>query len=88
MVTAALGEPSEVTVEEPRSWPRPFAYDRLGLSVCRCQEVILICLQTWRDVVRLPAGRVGREASPGEPGHADVPESLARAVAPGSPTNP
>ncbi|MFD7915859.1 hypothetical protein ACFV30_34985 [Streptomyces sp. NPDC059752] len=78
-VTAALGEPWEVTIGKRRSWPRLFAYDDLELGVCRCQQVILICLQTWRDVVHLPIGLVGREAFPGKPDYADVTGSLDRA---------
>ncbi|WP_405691113.1 hypothetical protein [Streptomyces sp. NBC_00057] len=45
-VTAALGEPWEVVVGKRRSWLRLFAYGDLELSVCRCQKITLICLQT------------------------------------------
>ncbi|MFG3053563.1 hypothetical protein ACGFZP_21795 [Kitasatospora sp. NPDC048239] len=78
-VTEALGEPFEVLVEKRRSWPRLFAYGDLELSVCRCRKTILICLQTWRDVVELPAGLVGREAFPGRPEYAEVTGALDRA---------
>ncbi|MGV9266198.1 hypothetical protein ACWDRR_16220 [Kitasatospora sp. NPDC003701] len=78
-VTAALGEPWEVAVGERRSWPRLFAYGDLELSVCRCRKLILICLQTWRDVIGLPVGLVGRAKFPGQPGYADVIASLDRA---------
>lgn len=78
-VTAALGEPWEVTIGERRSWPRLFAYGDLELSVCRCRKVILICLQTWRDHIGLPAALVGRETLLGKPSYADVIASLDRA---------
>ncbi|MFJ9947672.1 hypothetical protein [Kitasatospora sp. NPDC091207] len=77
-VTAALGEPFEVVIGKRRSWPRLFAYGDLELSVCRCQKIILICLQTWRDVIDLPIGLVGRETFPGKIKYADVIESLDR----------
>ncbi|MEU8466077.1 hypothetical protein [Streptomyces sp. NPDC029003] len=77
-VTAALGEPWEVVIGKRRSWPRLFAYGDLELSVCRCQKITLICLQTWRDVIGLPAGLVGRERFPGQPEYADVIASLDR----------
>ncbi|MER5384403.1 hypothetical protein ABT040_29765 [Streptomyces sp. NPDC002688] len=75
-VTAALGEPFEVGVGKRRSWPRLFAHGDLELSICRCQKIIL---QTWRDVIELPVGLVGREAFPGNLKYADVIESLDRA---------
>ncbi|MFD7778864.1 hypothetical protein [Streptomyces sp. NPDC059753] len=78
-VTAVLGEPFEVVIGKRHSWPRLFAYGDLELSVCRCQEIFLICLQTWRDGIDLPAGLVGREAFPGNLTYADVIESLDRA---------
>ena len=78
-VTAVLGEPLEVVVGKRRSWPHLFAYGDLELSVCRCQKIILICLQTWRDVVELPVGLVGRETFPGRITYSDVTESLDRA---------
>lgn len=77
-VTAALGKPFEVVIGKRRSWPRLFAYGDLELSVCRCQKIILICLQTWRDVIDLPVGLVGREAIPGNLKYTDVIESLDR----------
>ncbi|MGV9567726.1 hypothetical protein [Streptomyces sp. NPDC003480] len=55
-ITAALGEPWEVTVGKRRSWPRLYAYGDLELTVCRCQKITLICLQTWRDVIDVPTG--------------------------------
>ncbi|MEU6242744.1 hypothetical protein [Streptomyces sp. NPDC047024] len=80
-VTAVLGEPREAFVERRRrrSWPRLFAYGDLELSVCRCQKITLICLQTWRDVIDLPVALVGREKFPGQPEYADVIASLERA---------
>ncbi|MFC8453082.1 hypothetical protein [Kitasatospora sp. NPDC057223] len=77
-VTAALGEPFEVVIGKRRSWPRLFAYGDLELSVCRCQKIILICLQTWRDVIDLPIGLVGRETFSSKIKYADVIESLDR----------
>jgi hypothetical protein len=78
-VTEALGEPFEVVVGKRRSWPRLFAYGDLELSVCSCHRVILICLQTWREVVELPVGLVDGQAFPGHPKYADVIEALDRA---------
>ncbi|WP_171165919.1 hypothetical protein [Streptomyces sp. I05A-00742] len=78
-VTAALGEPWEVEVGKRRSWPRLCAYGDLELSVCRCRKIAMICLQTWRDVIDLPAGLVGREKFPGQPQYADVTAALDRA---------
>ncbi|MFG2975625.1 hypothetical protein ACGFYY_21930 [Streptomyces sp. NPDC048331] len=79
-VTAALGQPWEVVVGKRRSWPRLFAYGDLEVSVCPCQKVILICLQTWRDVIDLPGGLVGgRESFPGRLEYTDVIDHLDRA---------
>ena len=59
-VTAAAGEPWDVgATSRQRKWPRLFAYGDLELSVCECRKVTLICIQTWRDVVELPASIVG-----------------------------
>ncbi|MEW1914473.1 hypothetical protein AB0442_39845 [Kitasatospora sp. NPDC085895] len=71
-VTEALGDPFEVVVGKRRSWPRLLAFGDLELSICRCQKIILICLQTWRDVVELPAGLVTEQTFPGHPKYADV----------------
>ncbi|MEU7164574.1 hypothetical protein AB0A70_07990 [Streptomyces morookaense] len=78
-VTEALGEPIEVSVGKRRSWPRLFAYGDLELSVCRCQKITLICLQTWRDVVELPAGLANKQMFPGRPKYVDVIAALDRA---------
>lgn len=75
-VTEALGEPFEVVVGKRRSWPRLFAYGDLELSVCRCRKVILICLQTWRDVVELPTGLAETQPFTGHPKYAEVIEAL------------
>ncbi|MFD8394318.1 hypothetical protein ACFV2N_35195 [Streptomyces sp. NPDC059680] len=77
-VTETLGEPFEVVVRKRRSWPRLFAYGDLELSVCRCQKIILICLQTWRDTVELPAGLVEKRSFTGHPKYAEVIEALGR----------
>lgn len=66
-VTEALGEPFEVVV------------GKLELSVCRCRKVVLICLQTWRDVIELPAGPADRQTLPGHPRYADLIAALDRA---------
>jgi len=59
-VTAAAGEPWDIgATSRQRKWPRLFAYGDLELSVCECRKVTLICIQTWRDVVELPASIVG-----------------------------
>lgn len=59
-VTGALGEPWDIgTMSRKRKWPRLFAYGDLELSVCHCRRVSLICVQTWRDVVELPASVAG-----------------------------
>lgn len=71
-VTEALGEPFEVVVGKRRSWPRLFTYGDLELSVCRCQKVVLICFQTWRDVIEIPAGPAYTQRFPGHPKYADV----------------
>ncbi|MFC1407505.1 MULTISPECIES: hypothetical protein [Streptacidiphilus] len=78
-VTQALGEPFEVAIGKRRSWPRLFAYGDLEISVCSCKKIIMVCLQTWRDVVDLPVGLVGRETFPGQPTYAEVTEALDRA---------
>ncbi|MFF7994560.1 hypothetical protein ACFZDG_32860 [Kitasatospora xanthocidica] len=78
-VTEALGEPFDVVVGKRRSWPRLLAYGDLELSVCRCQKITLTCLQTWRDVVELPTGLVGKQVFPGHPTYAEVAEALDRA---------
>ncbi|MBC3840618.1 hypothetical protein GXW82_11155 [Streptacidiphilus sp. 4-A2] len=78
-VAQALGEPFEVVIGKRRSWPRLFAYGDLEINVCSCKKIILVCLQTWRDVVDLPAGLLGRETFPGQPKYADVTEGLDRA---------
>ncbi|MFE4862796.1 hypothetical protein [Streptomyces sp. NPDC056670] len=78
-VTEALGEPFEVVVGKRRSWPRLFAYGDLELSVCRCQKVVLICFQTWRDVIELPAGLTDRQTFSGHPKYADLIAALDRA---------
>ncbi|MFF9983163.1 hypothetical protein [Streptomyces erythrochromogenes] len=78
-VTATLGEPWEVTIGNRRSWPRLFAYGDLELSVCRCRRVILICLQTWRDVIELSAGLAEGDTVPGGPTYAEVIGALDRA---------
>ncbi|WP_327425857.1 hypothetical protein [Streptomyces sp. NBC_01236] len=78
-VTEALGEPFEVVVGKRRSWPRLFTYGDLELSVCRCQKVVLICLQTWRDVIELPAALADRQTFPGHPKYADLIAALDRA---------
>ncbi|MER6734626.1 hypothetical protein [Streptomyces puniciscabiei] len=50
----------------------------LELSVCPCQKIILICLQTWRDTVELPAGLVEKRSFTGHPKYAEVIEALGR----------
>ncbi|MFF8974978.1 hypothetical protein [Streptomyces sp. NPDC014995] len=78
-VTETLGEPFEVVVGRRRSCPRLFAYGDLELSVCRCQKIILICLQTWRDVIELPACLANRQTFPGHPKYPDMIVALDRA---------
>ncbi|MEV0170490.1 hypothetical protein AB0I00_05090 [Streptomyces sp. NPDC050803] len=51
-ITAAFGEPRDTG--STTDWPRLFAYGDLELSVCRCRRVVLVCVQTWRDVIELP----------------------------------
>lgn len=87
-VTEALGEPFEVVIGKRRSWPRLFAYGDLEISVCSCKKIILVCLQTWRDVVDLPADLVGRGTFPGQPKYAEVTEALDRAGLPWQPCEP
>ncbi|MFB7222635.1 hypothetical protein [Streptomyces sp. NPDC056227] len=59
-VTTAFGEPRDVgTMSRRRKWPRLFAYGDLELSVCRCRKIVLICIQTWRDVIELPSSVPG-----------------------------
>ncbi len=61
-VTTAFGEPWDVgTMSRHQRWPRLFAYGDLELSVCRCRKIVLVCIQTWRDVIELPS------SAPGEP---------------------
>lgn len=68
-----------MVVAKHRSWPRLFAYDDLELSVCRCQKIFLICLQTRRDTVVLPEGLLEKRAFTGHPKYAEVIEALGRA---------
>lgn len=77
-VTTALGEPWDIgTMSRNRKWPRLFAYGDLELSVCRCRKVSLICIQTWRDVVELPASVVGGTGTlPAGLKHPDVVSAL------------
>ncbi|MGY1583186.1 hypothetical protein [Streptomyces sp. MN13] len=80
-VTAALGEPWDVgALSRNRKWPRLFVYGDLELSVCRCRKVSLICVQTWCDVVELPASVVGGTGIfPARLGHTDVFSALEKA---------
>ncbi|MGW0184731.1 hypothetical protein ACWDV7_03120 [Streptomyces sp. NPDC003362] len=80
-VTAALGEPWDVgALSRNRKWPRLFVYGDLELSVCRCRKVSLICVQTWRDVVELPASVVGGTGIfPARLRHTDVVSALEKA---------
>ncbi|MFE3119714.1 hypothetical protein [Streptomyces niveus] len=89
-VTAALGEPWDIgTMSRNRQWPRLFAYGDLELSVCRCREVSLICVQTWRDVVELPPALVGGTGTfPAGLKHADVVSALDKADCPWEPYAP
>ncbi|GHF37653.1 hypothetical protein [Streptomyces griseosporeus] len=79
-VTAALGEPWDIgTTSRKRRWPRLFAYGDLEVSVCRCRNVSLICVQTWRDVVDLPRSVGGGTVSfPAGLRHTDVVSALDR----------
>lgn len=76
-VVEAFGEPWDVGVSNRRS--RLLAYGDLELSVCRCPRIMLICVQTWRDVVEFPVGLVGRQTFPGRPRYSEVIEALDRA---------
>ncbi|MEV0257338.1 hypothetical protein AB0H82_24170 [Streptomyces sp. NPDC050732] len=80
-VTAALGEPWDMgTMSRKRTWPRLFAYGDLELSVCRCRTVSLICVQTWREVIELPAPLAGgADTFPAGITYADVTDALDRA---------
>ncbi|MFI6895039.1 hypothetical protein ACIBM4_13070 [Streptomyces sp. NPDC050256] len=80
-VTDAFGEPFEIrTTSRRRKWPRLFGYGDLELSVCRCRKVSLICVQTWRDVVELPASVAGgTDTFPSGLRYADVVSALDRA---------
>ncbi|MFJ4340518.1 hypothetical protein [Streptomyces sp. NPDC088915] len=89
-VTAALGDPWDIgTMGRNENWPRLFAYGDLEVSVCRCRRVSLVCVQTWRDVVELPASIAGGTGT-FQAGlkHADVVSALDRAGCPWEPYAP
>lgn len=77
VVREAFGEPFDVGIT--KSWPRLIAYGDLELSVCSCRTVILVCLQTWRDVVEVPVGVAEVRTFPGRVPYDDLVAALDRA---------
>ncbi|MER6398831.1 hypothetical protein ABT263_22680 [Kitasatospora sp. NPDC001603] len=84
-VTAEFGEPWVGAVGHRDEWPRLVGYGDLELAVCRCGAVVLVCLQTWREVIDLPPALAGRPALPGQPSYTDVIAALDRAGCPWRP---
>lgn len=86
-VTAVFGEPWDVgTVSRSDEWPRLFAYGDLELGVCRCRKIILVCIQTWRDVIELPSSTPGEpQTFPGALTYQDVTRALDAAGCPWQP---
>ncbi|MEU3612797.1 hypothetical protein ABZ725_10870 [Streptomyces sp. NPDC006872] len=88
-VTSALAaDPSEIGYPtRPRSrLPRLYGYGDLEISVCRCREVRLVSVPTWRETVDLPPELTGGTGSfPGAPSYADVVTALERAGCPWEP---
>ncbi|MFI6034127.1 hypothetical protein ACIBBD_08155 [Streptomyces sp. NPDC051315] len=86
-VTAALGEPRDMLpARRRRPWPRLFGYGDLEVFVCRCREVRMLTVPTWRDTVDLPTPLTGGAGTfPGGPAEPDVIAALERAACPWEP---
>ncbi|GAB7184826.1 hypothetical protein ATKI12_4657 [Kitasatospora sp. Ki12] len=85
-VTASFGDPWTGTLTGPWEWPRLVAYGDLELSVCHCRRIVLVCVQTWRDVIELPSLSSGEPRGfPGSLTHQDVTRALDAAGCPWRP---
>lgn len=59
-ITRVWGQPTgAMAVRKNRAWPQLLAYGDIEISVCRCRHVDMICIQTWRESIDLPAPDTG-----------------------------
>jgi hypothetical protein len=83
-VTTILGgEPYDMLPTSRPRRPRLYGYGDLEVSVCRCREVRMVRVPTWRDTVDLPPELTGGTGTfPGAPAEPDVVAALDRAACP------